>query len=193
MPGAILCQVLFCCSPKEKCSPASDLHLCSWSQADVPRQRSSGQPVPQCLSLQACPHPYHTFCPHIPQLCSPISLHRLVQTCYSINQIPPTQSQLDASLCMPLGPYPAQAGAQKVQQGGAQSRASEEGPPQAPVRAGFQQETSFADKALDVVAGTKLIISQQCALVTNGLLDCFRSFARRAKKLILHREHCVRF
>lgn len=135
MPGTIL---LF---PQRQMLPSFRLASLQLVPGRCSRQRSSGQSVPQCLSLQACPHPYHTFCPHIPRLCSPISLHRLVQTCYSINQIPPTQSQLDASLCMPLGPYPAQAGAQKVQQGRAQSHASEEGPPQAPARAGFQQET----------------------------------------------------
>lgn len=56
-----ICQVRFCCSPEVKCSPATDLHLCSWSLADVPRQRSSGSAcvpvlITSHLSLSS-PHP----------------------------------------------------------------------------------------------------------------------------------------
>lgn len=142
-----------------------------------PDRGLKGQPVFQCLSLQACPYPHHTFCPHILRLCSPTCivwckfaiaatrslLHRVITWCFSLQ---------------PPGPQCTRAGAQEFSKAEEQSPAPEERPPLAPAPAAIQQETSFADKALEVVA---------------GILDCFRSSASRTKKLMLYLEHCVGF
>ena len=80
----------FLVPPKGKCCPAPGLHLCSWSWGRCFQPGAlQGQPVPHRSSPQAWPPPHRTLCPHIPGLCSPTSLHRLVQPRYSGTQIPP--------------------------------------------------------------------------------------------------------
>ena len=53
------------------------------------------------------------------------------------------------------------------------------------VRRAARLESSFAGKALEALVGTKLIMSQQCALATrntNGVLGCIsKSFASRLR------------
>ena len=53
------------------------------------------------------------------------------------------------------------------------------------MRRAARLESSFAGKALEALVGTKLIMSQQCALATrntNGVLGCIsKSFASRLR------------
>lgn len=51
----------------------------------------------------------------------------------------------------------------------------------------FQQESSYAERDLDVLVDSKLSISQQCVLTSksNGLLSCIRQIAARKSGMVI--------
>lgn len=91
-----MCQVVFFCSPE-------GLHLCSWSWSRYFQLGAlQGQPMPHCLSLQAC-----ILCP-TSQGSGP--LPACISWCSLTVEASHAESQLGAALCISLESHPAKAG-----------------------------------------------------------------------------------